>query len=1686
MNVGNIVHTAPGATLSFGIAQNGNQPVGDNPRFFVSQINGAALPTSTMLPAWITTIGYNPASAVGGTSGTINNITALSLDFAQNDPATGIRPILYTSAIAPGNNVNLGASTTLPVGGATINSLRLDGATTIVFPNGAAETLNLQSGGLLSTVNGNNRALGAGPSAGQLTAGGTAPTSPTELYIYNGANTLTINAKIVDNATGVGANQRVTPVFSAANQASTIQLNGSNTYTGTTYVNGVTLALNAAAGGMAIPGDLVVGGGTSNGGDSQNPANQVIRLLASNQIAPTANVTVNGGYLVDLNNQSNTLNNLVFGSDGGSFGNQGPAVQTGSGTLTLNGGVTATNLQQASSIPVMQGNLALPTGAHTFNIGTFAGAPGTVGLALNSVLSGAGSITKTGPGVLGVGNNSPTFAGGVTISAGSLQFSANNAGVPASTVTISSGTTLNAGGFVGTVGQLAGTGTVTSTASTIRAFGGQVNVGADNSNSSFGGLVTGVVAMGKVGTGSFSLSNAANDYSGGTLVNGGTFTLAGAGVTTTGSGLLTVNNSGTLAGSGVLPGGLRFNPASAATFAVTTPGGAAPISTGSATVAAFGPVTFNVTGTPGVGTYPLIDYGGSAVSSGQIAGVKLGATPGGALLYGIVNNSSGTSIDLSVENAGASNTWTGATNGTWDTSTANWSAGTFANGNQVTFNDAGTNKAISGADVSPQAITVDNSNGNDYSIANTIGGSLAGGLTKTGNAALQLTGANTFGGPVSVNGGKLRASVSSGSNSLGASSVTLAPGTTLQLDPLANTATNGITGRYFHQITQNSSLPQQDFLAPAIVTQTDPGVNITWTATNRPVGGLVGEIQPNSGGASQWQNFAAQWIGKVNIPAAGPWSFFTNSDDATRVFIDGVLVSSLDGGKGNTEDGGVISLSRGLHDVRFEFLQGNGGAQAGLSWQGPGVAKAFIPASALFTAENIANGQANNNILVGNNITVSGSSTINLNGANFTGVQVGGLTTPGGATLNLTGNGGKLLRAASTFLNGGTVTYNTTPDIALGLVTDGGTATTIVKQGPGRLILDNTNLPSTGTASSLSSGTVFDVQGGKLIALGYNGPAGGGGANPLGSAQIKLNGGGLLLDTKQNPVTFNNAVTVAQNAVIEVLPNADVLAPVVTTTLGGSNGVTLSGGSTLTFDVYGGARAGGNLPNTVLSTNGTGALLSVAGAITGTGNLAFRSPQFNQEQYPAYGTATLNANNTFAGTTTITGGFAFQGVANPITVTLNGNGRLAGSTGVTLNAAQLTVDDSATVNTGRINATTAAPLTLNTGTLNVLASTGANSGETFAAITSGVGLNRIIIGNTPAAATTGLVTGASLVRNNRSVLAFQGVALGGTTPGTAAAAAAVVRFTTAPALVGGAGAAATPNISILPYAVGTANPGTNPPTYMPVTYEITGGIINGIRPINTTTEITTVDLAPATNTGNTRNSIGAAAAPVPAVNSINSWVLDNSAATAQTATLTTNPVNFSGTGAGLLLLTATNATQSALTITGTAINFNGAEGNIFVTNTAGATISSVIQGSNGLTISGTNNMNVNALGTTPTFGGNLTLSADNSAGLTGTITINGTLIASNDAALGNAANPVQFGGGTLRFSAATNTLAATRTCDHVAELIRRFGHDPLETRQSLGRLPAAAVWLRSVANVHALARPTMITAVRPPYSQAIS
>src|SRR5207248_1293175 len=73
-------------------------------------------------------------------------------------------------------------------------------------------------------------------------------------------------------------------------------------------------------------------------------------------------------------------------------------------------------------------------------------------------------------------------------------------------------------------------------------------------------------------------------------------------------------------------------------------------------------------------------------------------------------------------------------------------------------------------------------------------------------------------------------------------------------------------------------------------------------------------------------NFDAYYSGKINISAAGTYTFNTASDDGSVLWIDGTLVvnNNLYQGVG-TPKTGSISLTSGYHNIVIGYYQGGGG-----------------------------------------------------------------------------------------------------------------------------------------------------------------------------------------------------------------------------------------------------------------------------------------------------------------------------------------------------------------------------------------------------------------------------------------------------------------------------------------------------------------------------------------------------------------------------------------------------------------------------------------------------------------------------------------------------------------------------------------------------------------------------------------
>jgi putative heme-binding domain-containing protein len=111
--------------------------------------------------------------------------------------------------------------------------------------------------------------------------------------------------------------------------------------------------------------------------------------------------------------------------------------------------------------------------------------------------------------------------------------------------------------------------------------------------------------------------------------------------------------------------------------------------------------------------------------------------------------------------------------------------------------------------------------------------------------------------------------------------------------------------------------------------------------------GVVPEITMNVPQRKQADKFALRFTGMIQIPKSGRWSFYTASDDGSRLYIGDKLVVNNDGLHGMSEKRGRLKLKAGPHAITVTYFDNGGGDGLIVQWEGPGVKKQKIKPAAL-------------------------------------------------------------------------------------------------------------------------------------------------------------------------------------------------------------------------------------------------------------------------------------------------------------------------------------------------------------------------------------------------------------------------------------------------------------------------------------------------------------------------------------------------------------------------------------------------------------------------------------------------------------------------------------------------------------------------------------------------------------------
>jgi len=82
--------------------------------------------------------------------------------------------------------------------------------------------------------------------------------------------------------------------------------------------------------------------------------------------------------------------------------------------------------------------------------------------------------------------------------------------------------------------------------------------------------------------------------------------------------------------------------------------------------------------------------------------------------------------------------------------------------------------------------------------------------------------------------------------------------------------------------------------------------------------------------------------GYIAVPEDGVYTFYTSSDDGTKLYIGDEEIVDNDGSHSTRERSGQVVLKRGTHAFRLHYFEDHGGETLGVMWDGPSFGKQHL------------------------------------------------------------------------------------------------------------------------------------------------------------------------------------------------------------------------------------------------------------------------------------------------------------------------------------------------------------------------------------------------------------------------------------------------------------------------------------------------------------------------------------------------------------------------------------------------------------------------------------------------------------------------------------------------------------------------------------------------------------------------
>ena len=1130
------------------------------------------------------------------------------------------------------------------------------------------------------------------------------------LNIDLGGGAPNINVATSDNL--VVTNQISNGSFTKAG-AGTMTLSGANTFTGGLTLSSGTLDINTATA-------LGTGTFTINGGKIDNTSGAAITLSTNNAQTWGGNFTFIGSNNLNLGMGGVTLsaNRSVTTSAGnltvgGVISGNHSLTKAGGGALTLSGANTyGTGTTLSAGTLNINNARAIGAGMFTIIAGTIDNTSGgAITLTANNAQTWSGDFTFTGSNDLNLGTGSVTFSanrnvtvsagtltvGGVggnhnltklgsgtlvlsaagansgiiTISAGQLKLANSNAAQNSDiSIGLSNGLQFASGIGSFTIDGLSGSGSVALTDTAAAAVG--LSVGNNNGTATYSGLLSGSGSITKLGTGAQTFSGL-NTYSGGTTLAAGTLNIKSA--KAIGTGTFTING-GTIDNTSGIPITLSTNNVQswAGNFSFTgssdlnlgtgnvtlTAARTITVSAGTLTVGGVISGAFSLT-KAGSGTLALSGAntysGATALSAGQLNINNAHAIGTGTLTISsatTIDNSSGAAITLSTNNA---QTWSGSF--------------TFAGTNSL---NVGTGAVTLGAN------TTITGNANTLTVGGVISGAHS--ITKAGNGALTLSGANTYSTGTTLSAGTLNinSATAIGTNRLTINGGTI-DNTSGALITLSNNNTETWGGSFSYGGTSSLNLGTGAVTLNVNATITTNG---SGTLT---IGGVIGSAH----------SLTKAGTGTLALTGSNTYSGGTTINAGTLRFANGSLStgnitfsgsSTLQWNGVNTQDvsSKIQAIGAGIAGT-FDTNGNNVTLASVLSGLG-GIGKVGSGALTLSAANTFSGGTSMTaGTLNINKATAVGSGRLTINGGTIDNTTAGAITL---SNNNLQTWAGSFTFTGTKNLNLGTgaVTLTASPTItaSAGTLTVGGAiagAFGITKAGAGTIVYSSANTYSATT--TISAGTLQLSN-----------------ANAAQNSTVSIGtSNGVVFTSGIGSFTFGGLAGSSNQAL------TDQASASVSLTIGNNNGTA----------TYSGVLSGGG---SIIKT-GTGTQ-TLSGANTYSGNTTINAGTLLVNNSSGSGTGTgsitVNSGGTLGGSGTVTG-----------TVNVSAGGHLApgaASTAV-LTAGNVTLSstsnfdiviNSSTAGSGYDQLYATGAVTLTGSTLNVSGARVAHSGDQITIISN--------------------------------------------------------------------------------------------------------------------------------------------------------------------------------------------------------------------------------------------------------------------------------------------------------------------------------------------------------------------------------